>query len=60
MDGTQPGELGVIAWCNTIRFDMAKDPGLAFLSTQIKEKGFDFLDSYLENIVSRPTEGYDN
>ena len=56
MDGTAYGELGVIAWCNTIRLTMAQDPGRAFLDQQIQQQGFDFLDGYLENVISRQKE----
>lgn len=57
MDGTKPGEAGVIAWCNSIRFSMAKDPGRQFLHEQIQE-GFDFLDMYLENFLNGPKHEY--
>ena len=56
MDGTAYGELGVLAWCNTIRLTMAQDPGRAFLHQQIQQQGFDFLDGYLENVISRQKE----
>ena len=54
MDGSRPGEAGVIAWCNSIRFTMAKDPGRQFLYEQIQREGFDFLDMYLENFLDGP------
>lgn len=54
MDGSRPGEAGVIAWCNSIRFTMAKDPGRQFLHEQIQREGFDFLDLYLENFMEGP------
>ncbi|KAK7694678.1 hypothetical protein QCA50_001866 [Cerrena zonata] len=57
MDGSNPGEIGVIAWCNSFRFQLAKDPGRQFMHDQIKNKGFDFLDTYLEDTLARPTEG---
>ncbi|KAI0918494.1 hypothetical protein AcV5_002474 [Taiwanofungus camphoratus] len=53
MDISRPGEAGVIAWCNSVRFGMAKDPGRQFLEEQI-QNGFDFLDGYLENVFSGP------
>ncbi|GBE83919.1 predicted protein [Sparassis crispa] len=53
MDNSDPGAAGVIAWCNMIRFNMARDPGRQFLEEQI-QNGFDFLDSYLENVLSGP------
>ncbi|GJE95606.1 hypothetical protein PsYK624_117920 [Phanerochaete sordida] len=56
MDGTQPGEAGVLAWCNSIRFTLAKDPAREWLDTQIQKQGFDFLDSYLESVLSREKE----
>ncbi|TBU65034.1 hypothetical protein BD310DRAFT_838757 [Dichomitus squalens] len=56
MDGSRPGEAGVIAWCNSIRFTMAKDPGRQFLYEQIQKEGFDFLDMYLENFLDGPTK----
>ncbi|RDX55900.1 hypothetical protein OH76DRAFT_1460594 [Lentinus brumalis] len=54
MDGLRPGEPGVIAWCNTIRFTMAKDPGRQFLCEQIQREGFDWLDNYLEDFLDGP------
>ncbi|KAI0335309.1 hypothetical protein GY45DRAFT_901390 [Cubamyces sp. BRFM 1775] len=54
MDGSRPGEAGVLAWCNTIRFNMAKDPGRQILNDQIQTQGFDFLDSYLESFFEGP------
>ncbi|KAI8995594.1 hypothetical protein BD414DRAFT_435643 [Trametes punicea] len=54
MDGSRPGEAGVLAWCNSIRFNMAKDPGRQILHDQIQRQGFDFLDSYLENFFEGP------
>ena len=54
MDGSRPGETGVIAWCNSIRFAMAKDSGRQFLYEQIQTEGFDFLDIYLENFLEGP------
>lgn len=58
MDSSKPGEVGVIAWCNSFRFQLGKDPSREFMHNQIQEKGFDFLDTYLENILAKPTEGY--
>ena len=58
MDGTGPGEPGVLAWCNSIRFSVAKDAGREFLDTQIQKQGFDFLESYLDNVFSRAKEEY--
>ncbi|KAI0639365.1 hypothetical protein C8Q77DRAFT_1152348 [Trametes polyzona] len=54
MDGSRPGEAGVLAWCNTIRFNMAKDSGRQILHDQIQTQGFDFLDSYLESFFEGP------
>ncbi|KAH9849793.1 hypothetical protein C2E23DRAFT_905602 [Lenzites betulinus] len=54
MDGSRPGEAGVLAWCNTIRFNMAKDPGRQILHDQIQTQGFDFLDNYLESFFEGP------
>ncbi|KAI0724513.1 hypothetical protein C8T65DRAFT_691535 [Cerioporus squamosus] len=54
MDGSRPGEPGVIAWCNSIRFTMAKDPGRQFLCEQIQREGFDWLDNYLEDFLEGP------
>ena len=56
MDGSQPGEEGVLSWCNSIRFGIARDPGRKFLDDQIRKQGFDFLDSYLDGVFSRPVE----
>lgn len=58
MDGSGPGEAGVIAWCNTIRYTLANDPGRQFLDMQFQKHGFDFLDSYLDNVLSRAKEEY--
>ncbi|KAI0361665.1 hypothetical protein OH77DRAFT_1444400 [Trametes cingulata] len=55
MDGSRPGEAGVLAWCNTIRFNMAKDPGRQIFQDQIQTQGFDFLDSYLESFFEGPS-----
>ena len=59
MDGSRPGEAGVLAWCNSIRFNMAKDPGRQILHDQIQTQGFDFLDSYLESFFEGPKNEYD-
>ncbi|KAI0669935.1 hypothetical protein C8Q78DRAFT_1171319 [Trametes maxima] len=56
MDGSIPGEIGVLAWCSTIRFNMAKDPGRQILHDQIQKQGFDFLDSYLESFFDGPKD----
>ena len=56
MDGSQPGQAGVLAWCNSIRTSIAKDPGREFLDAQIQKQGFDFLESYREGIFSRQKE----
>lgn len=48
---------GVLAWCDTIRFTMGKDPGRELFASQIQQHGFDFLDNYLEDVLARqPTE----
>lgn len=44
---------GVLAWCNTMRLTIAKDPGRELFDTQIQQHGFDFLDNYLEDVLSR-------
>ncbi|RPD82590.1 hypothetical protein L226DRAFT_607692 [Lentinus tigrinus ALCF2SS1-7] len=54
MDGSRPGELGIVAWCNSIRFTMAKDPGRQFLYEQIQREGFDWLDNYLDDFLEGP------
>ncbi|EIW64703.1 uncharacterized protein TRAVEDRAFT_68460 [Trametes versicolor FP-101664 SS1] len=54
MDGSRHGEAGVLAWCNTIRFNMAKDPGRQMLHDQIQTQGLDFLDNYLESFFDGP------
>ncbi|KAI0825167.1 hypothetical protein BC628DRAFT_1410568 [Trametes gibbosa] len=51
MDGSGPGDAGVLAWCNTIRFNMAKDSGRQILHDQIQSQGFDFIDNYLESFL---------
>ena len=56
MDGSRPGEAGVIAWANSIRLTMAKDPGRQFLHEQIQKEGFDFLDMYLGNFLEGPRQ----
>ncbi|KAF7791879.1 hypothetical protein EIP86_002903 [Pleurotus ostreatoroseus] len=56
MDGSQPGQAGVLAWCNSIRTSIAKDPGREFLDAQIQKQGFDFLESYREGIFSKQRE----
>ena len=58
MDASRPGESGVIAWANSIRFTMAKDPGRQFLYEQIQKEGIDFLDVYLENFLDGPRKEY--
>lgn len=57
MDGSGPGESGVLAWCNSIRYTLAKDQGRQTLELQFQE-GFDYLDRYLENVLSREKEEY--
>ncbi|KAI0814989.1 hypothetical protein BC629DRAFT_1720065 [Irpex lacteus] len=48
---------GVLAWCDSIRFTMAKDPGRELFATQIQQHGFDFLDNYIEDVLARqPTD----
>lgn len=56
MDGAGPGEAGVLAWCNSIRLTMARDAGREVLDVQIQKQGFDFLESYLDNVFSRAKE----
>ncbi|KAH8100704.1 hypothetical protein BXZ70DRAFT_938388 [Cristinia sonorae] len=56
MDGSLQGEPGVLAWCNTVRLTMAQDPGRAFLDQQIQQQGFEFLDNYLNNVISHRKE----
>ena len=58
MDSTGPGEAGVLAWCSAIRFNMAKDAGRESFDTQIQKHGFDFLESYLDSVLSRAKEEY--
>ena len=58
MDASRAGESGVIAWCNSIRLTMAKDPGREILYEQIQREGFDFLDIYLENFLEGPKKEY--
>ena len=45
--------VGVLAWCDTIRFTMAKDPGRELFDAEMKQHGFDFLDNYIEDVLSR-------
>ncbi|KAL4241442.1 INCENP family protein [Abortiporus biennis] len=54
MDGSLPGGEGVLAWCNSIRFAIAQDPGREFLDTQIQKQGFDFIENYLQDVLFRP------
>ncbi|KAJ3551715.1 hypothetical protein NM688_g4550 [Phlebia brevispora] len=56
MNGSGPGETGVLAWCNSLRLNIAKDPGREFLEAQIQKQGFDFLESYREGVFSRQRE----
>ncbi|KAI0094875.1 hypothetical protein BDY19DRAFT_1080697 [Irpex rosettiformis] len=50
-------DVGVLAWCDSIRFTMARDPGRELFATQIQQHGFDFLDNYIEDVLARqPTE----
>ncbi|PCH35146.1 hypothetical protein WOLCODRAFT_166072 [Wolfiporia cocos MD-104 SS10] len=53
MDGSRPGESGVLAWCDSIRFEMARDSGRQLLEQQVQST-LDFLDDYLENVLAGP------
>ncbi|EMD32287.1 hypothetical protein CERSUDRAFT_119010 [Gelatoporia subvermispora B] len=54
MDVSNPGDAGVIAWCNKMRFTMARDPGRQFMAQHIQDV-HDFLDSYLEEVLLGPS-----
>ncbi|KZT70010.1 hypothetical protein DAEQUDRAFT_690017 [Daedalea quercina L-15889] len=53
MDHTTPGGAGVLKWANTIRLNLAKDPGRQLLHDQIQNT-LDFMDDYLENVLKGP------
>ncbi|OCH89305.1 hypothetical protein OBBRIDRAFT_819794 [Obba rivulosa] len=55
MDISRPGEAGVIAWCNKMRFTIAQDPGRQFMAQHIQD-AFDFLDSYMEDVMAGPSQ----
>lgn len=45
-------QAGLLEWSNSIRFNMATDPGRQLFQDQIITYGFLFLDDYLDNILS--------
>ncbi|KAF5390240.1 hypothetical protein D9757_002950 [Collybiopsis confluens] len=47
-------QADIIQWANYIRSSMAFDPGRQYFQDQIQQHGFHFLDSYLDNIISKP------
>ncbi|KAI0692761.1 hypothetical protein BC835DRAFT_26080 [Cytidiella melzeri] len=48
---------GVLAWCDNIRFTMARDPGRELFAAQIQQHGFDFLQNYIGDVFARqPTD----
>ncbi|KNZ73440.1 Inner centromere protein-related protein pic1 [Termitomyces sp. J132] len=47
---------GLLEWSNAIRFTMANDPGREIFKDQLNTHGFIFLDDYLENILSGPSQ----
>jgi hypothetical protein len=48
----------VVQWANYIRGSMAFDPGRQYFQDQIQQHGFDFLDNYLDSILSKTKEEY--
>jgi hypothetical protein len=44
-------QAGLLEWSNSIRFNMATDPGRQLFQDQINTYGFLFLDDYLDNIL---------
>ncbi|KAG6890415.1 hypothetical protein C0995_008769 [Termitomyces sp. Mi166 len=47
---------GLLEWSDAIRFTMANDPGREIFQGQLNTHGFIFLDDYLENILSGPSQ----
>ncbi|KAG6813800.1 hypothetical protein H0H92_007212 [Tricholoma furcatifolium] len=47
---------GLLEWSNTIRHAMANDPGRHIFQDQLNTHGFIFLNDYLDNILSGPTQ----
>ncbi|KAG5639237.1 hypothetical protein H0H81_005311 [Sphagnurus paluster] len=47
---------GLLEWSNSIRFTMSNDPGRLLFQDQLDAHGFHFLDDYLDNILSGPSQ----
>jgi hypothetical protein len=45
-----------LEWANNVRFSMVNDPGRQSFQDQIQLYGFQFLDDYLDNILSKPKQ----
>ncbi|KAH7910944.1 hypothetical protein BJ138DRAFT_1064128 [Hygrophoropsis aurantiaca] len=50
-------EGGIVGWMSSIRTSMAKDPCRQLFEDQIQNHGFIFLEDYLDNILTGPTQG---
>ncbi|KAH7930951.1 hypothetical protein BV22DRAFT_1108849 [Leucogyrophana mollusca] len=50
-------ESGIVAWMSSIRASMTNDPCRQLFEDQIQNHGFIFLDDYLDNILTGPTQG---
>ncbi|KAF5385196.1 hypothetical protein D9615_001515 [Tricholomella constricta] len=47
---------GLLEWSNSLRFKMANDPGRELFQDQLNTHGFIFLNDYLDNILSGPSQ----
>ncbi|KAG6857550.1 hypothetical protein H0H87_000149 [Tephrocybe sp. NHM501043] len=47
---------GLLEWSNSIRFTMTNDPGREIFQGQLNTHGFIFLNDYLDNILSGPSQ----
>ncbi|KAG5647977.1 hypothetical protein DXG03_007011 [Asterophora parasitica] len=47
---------GLLEWSNSIRITLASDPGRQLFQDQLNTHGFIFLDDYLDNILSGPSQ----
>jgi hypothetical protein len=56
MNHEREAEAGILAWMNTIRFQIAMAPVRQYFEDQVQEQGFDFLDDYWANIVAGPQQ----
>lgn len=49
---------GLLNWANSVRHNMANDPGRQLFKDQVQTHGFSFLDDYLDGIISGRKQEY--